>query len=250
MLNYVRAEFYKLTAGRRLLALGALLLGCELLLVSMWAIPGESDFASAVGLSIAFLGTGLVVAIPLAWAVCAGGGRQGTLKNEISFGVPRAQIYLGKLLTALLAGLALAAAALAFYLGMSWLLCSHGEAEAERVVLGMLGFVVLCALPLWIGMLALSTLAFLTLPSNTMAAVFLFLSITLLPSVFAILMQIQVGPLRQVGEVGEALLLTTPFLEFTGLMDWGFPVRCWAVGMGWTAASTGAGLALFYGKEL
>ena len=228
----------------------ALLLGCELLLVSMWAIPGESDFASAVGLSIAFLGTGLVVAIPLAWAVCAGGGRQGTLKNEISFGVPRAQIYLGKLLTALLAGLALAAAALAFYLGMSWLLCSHGEAEAERVVLGMLGFVVLCALPLWIGMLALSTLAFLTLPSNTMAAVFLFLSITLLPSVFAILMQtryLRVAPGRGGGRGSAAHHPLSGVHRAYGL---GLSGALLGGGYGLDGGLHRAGLALFHGKEL
>ena len=72
-----------------------------------------------------------------------------TLKNELSFGLTRGRVYLGKLAAALILGLALCGVLLVFCLGGGWLLLAHDQPENERINAAVLAFALLGALPLW-----------------------------------------------------------------------------------------------------
>lgn len=125
MLNYVSAECWKLRRRKGLWVGLALLLALESLIFAPWfwypdALPYRRESLYALLAALLFLGLFLV---PI-FAVLAFDDQHGhgTLKNEIVYGVPRARIYLGKLLTAALAGTLAAVAAVGWYLLLTWLL--------------------------------------------------------------------------------------------------------------------------------
>ena len=115
MLNYIRAELWKLRRRKYLWVLLAVMLGLEGLFAVMSA--WHRDFSDLVELGAATMLLGLYLSIFLADMVFSDQYKIGTLKNEISFGLPRRRIYLGKLCAALLTGLASCALLLGFYLG-------------------------------------------------------------------------------------------------------------------------------------
>lgn len=249
MLNYIRAELWKLRRRKYLWVLLAVMLGLEGLfaLLSSW----HRQFSEMVELGTATMPLGLYLSIFLADMVFSDQYKIGALKNEISFGLPRRRIYLGKLCAALVTGLASCALLLAFYLGFAWLVTGgRGDPAAIRESLALLGWVVLAALPLWVGMLGLSVAAFFLIKSELIAAAVLFFSLNVVPVVLGLASLIRGNPFSRALELLVNLMPVTFFSQFAGALTWAFMARCWAVGLGWLALSAAAGFSVFRRRQI
>lgn len=101
--------------------------------------------------------------------------KNNTLKNEVSYGLPRARIYLGKLAVAAVLGILMSLAVLVFYEGMCWLTLLPGEPGNAAKALEMVIYCTLAALPQWLGMLGVSIMAYFLVRSSTVAAILIVL---------------------------------------------------------------------------
>lgn len=248
MLNYIRAELYRARHHTATYLVFAGLPALELLFAWSFVVP--SNFADLVGLLCLTLPTGLFLGPVVDLLVCAGQYRSGILKNELSFGIPRRRIYLGRLFTALLLALGLCALAFTVFLGRSWLFAPRAGAEETAAALSVLGYVTAASLPLWLGTLGLSH-ALLSVCRNEI------LAICLLCGLFAVgwpflsmLSLLNMAPVSQIAAFLLSVLPTAPFGMYTGPLTASLMVRCWAIGLGWLAASTAAGLLAFSHREI
>ena len=249
MLNYIRAELWKLRRRKYLWVLLAVMLGLEGLFAVMSA--WHRDFSDLVELGAATMLLGLYLSIFLADMVFSDQYKIGTLKNEISFGLPRRRIYLGKLCAALVTGLASCALLLGFYLGAAWLASGGaGDPAAIRASLALLGWVVLAALPLWVGMLGLCVAVFFLVKSELAAAAALFFSLNVVPTVLGLASMIRGNPFSRLLELLVSLMPVTPFSQLLVSQTAGFMLRNWAIGLGWLALSGAAGLGVFRRRQI
>lgn len=150
MLNYIKAELWKALHHRITWGMTIFLVLCTAL---FGFLMNSANYAELVGAVSVTMLTGMLV-VPLLVQV-VDGNKGETLKNEISFGLNRGRIYNGKLLAGLLLGMALCVILVAGLLAICFPLLPHDNLEQERVSLGVLGFCLLGALPIWCGMLAL-----------------------------------------------------------------------------------------------
>lgn len=120
MLNYLSAEFYKLHFHKGLYIGTGLLLLLELLVFLPGFLIRDKIGYLPVDVLLDFLVIAMTVGILIApiFAVMAFDNQHGngTLKNEIVFGVSRSRAYWGKMLTGALAGTGIAILAIGFYL--------------------------------------------------------------------------------------------------------------------------------------
>jgi len=245
MLNYIRAELYRTSRRRVVYAVLLLLLLGELLVCILEGYA--TQFSEMVYLLSIMMVLGMYLVIPLAYLSLSNPLQNNVLKNEVSFGLPRSRIYLGKLFTAGIICVLTCGAMVGFYLGVTWLGCPHGGAEAEQTALLILGHILAASLPLWLGMLGVSVMVFLLVRSGG-GTVLLFLLLTLVPFVMNLFTEINLPVFQMVGRIGVGLLPTEHF----------FPVNQetpaiaynWILGMGWLGGSTALGLYLFQRKEL
>ena len=111
--NLIRAEFYRIRCQRwGFYGLTGSVLGGVVLLTLLCAFPPQSGDAALLFQTIEYSAiVGMVLAVPCADLASARvDGRQVLLKNEAVFGIPRWQMYLSRLFTALLLGVGLVAA--------------------------------------------------------------------------------------------------------------------------------------------
>lgn len=183
MFNYIRSEFYKLFRRKYIWIMLIILLLGEILLVG--SMVYASRYNEAVNFYTALSEVSLMVSVGFyaslfsADIVFAGQYKNGTLKNEVSFGLSRTRIYLGKLLSQTLLSLLVLVVAMVSYIGMCWFLLPH----TSRWLLAFqeLGGTLLGALPIWIGMQAVIC-ASLFLLRNGVAAEFTAIGLYTLPS--------------------------------------------------------------------
>ena len=105
--NLIRAEFYRIRCQRwGFYGLTGSVLGGVVLLTLLCAFPPQSGDAALLFQTIEYSAiVGMVLAVPCADLASARvDGRQVLLKNEAVFGIPRWQMYLSRLFTALLLG--------------------------------------------------------------------------------------------------------------------------------------------------
>lgn len=253
VLNYIRAELYKVARRpyARVMLLVLLALECLFLLIFTAEGRGRGEFAWLVGVLSTTMIVGIYLAILCADLVDADLSRGATLKNEVAFGLSRTRIYLGRLWAALVLALLMCAATFVFCLGAGWLLTAHSDPAAERDNLLILAYVAGASLPLWLATLSISHCVFLLTRSSVAAGIGLVAFFTWGGGFFWIL-----GQFEPFGLVGLAfgfiaeLVPTTPFGEYHDHMTWALMIRHWAVGLGWLAVSTGIGLARFRRQEL
>lgn len=227
----------------------------EGLLVALWTWAGDMMNLSA---SIAFsmvlymLSMGFYGAIIICDMVFSEQYKSNTLKNEVSYGLSRVRIYLGKLVVSGIVALGICAVILAWYgILCALLLAVDG---AWLTAMESVGFALLVAVPLWLGALALTNMLFFLVKSSTAASL-------IAVSMFAFvgqaiqLMAFTVGNLNE--PVGKLLFwlydinLTTPLKDITNRIgDWSLPPQAWAVGIGWLVVTTLIGLAAFSKKEI
>lgn len=253
MAEYLNAELFKLLRRKYLyIFFGTIMVG-ELLLVGLWVwsnVAGNPvTFDSGLGIGVNFFSMGLYLALLLSDIVFSEQYKNGTLKNEVSVGISRIRIYLGKLFSAELLGIFFCAAVLIIYTAICRLLLPGGDTDGKGLI--GFGFALLCALPLWMGALGLANLLFFLLKSNTVAAFSFVAFLWLFGGVLNLLTFLNHEVLARVASVIYRLTLTAPFDQHLPTMpDWPYFGWCLGVGLGWLGATTVLGLLTFRKKEI
>ena len=174
-----------------------------------------------------------------------------TLKNEVSFGISRSRIYLGKFVVELIVSLLFMVVMVGFYLALCWLTL-YRDPERDAYIMQVVGYCLATALPLWIGVLACAN-ACLFLIRSELAA-----------SIAAVCVFVMIPPVL---EVCGALFIATPaypvfqFLHrymptvmvdtaSTIAGDWAYCGQAWIVGAIWLAVFTALGISAFRKKEI
>lgn len=254
MLNYIGAECYKLCRKKGLFFGMAALLGLEFLF--LWAIRGANEAArgEAYAFLLATLPLGLLLAPAFAAAVFDDQYRNETLKNEVTFGISRARIYLGKLGAAILTGTAGGIAAVGWYLLLCRIFFIPGGAEVLTLTEVLAASA--CALPLWIAALSFSFLLLMALRSAAGAMALAYL-VCVLGTPVALVGASADSPLAL--RLFDALFYAAPFRAVYGYQDWA-PMElfsggvtwlyCWGLGAGWAAVTAAVGLSVFRRREL
>ena len=109
MRAYLTAEWGKAVARPYYRIYLAVMAALAAALALIWWWTGregmfQGSFGECLSLLIPFFSAGIYLAVIVADAVFSDQYKAGTLKNEVSYGLPRVRIYLGKLLTAAGAG--------------------------------------------------------------------------------------------------------------------------------------------------
>lgn len=253
MLNYLSAELWRMT--RRWTAwLGW---GIYLVLTFLTGVTVRGASPQTAILTFQnFMVMGLYVAMPLAsWA---GGGvdRAGSLTNEVTFGLPRSRIYLGKLFAALLTGVVLfLLTSAAFFLGALspaavLALSREGRAQVSMELLTSM----LQSLPRYVGAVSLAYFLIFTIRPGGVGTVFYYLYITLGELTLAAIRLVGMGAVgAAVNRLAEAV---RPFLLSNAYFTYGSgdvpPTlgNSWLTGALWLGLTTGLGLLLLRRREI
>ena len=258
MLNYIQAEFYKLLHRKyTYIALG-ILLALEGIFVAGFAFHNAhslpTPFGNAVHIVPALGAIGYCVCLFSADIVFAAQYKNSTLKNEVSFGLSRTRIYLGKLIVQILLSTAYMVAMLGFYVGACAVIlplesAAAGYTAAEALVI--LGYFLAAAFPLWVGAQAATCMCVFLIHSD-MAAACASLGLTMMLNTVVELVGLFAG-----GRVGDTLIKVSRHMPgyMIGLIGEviGDPVflgKAWIVGLFWVAVSTAVGMFSFHSKEI
>lgn len=251
MVKYMGAEFYKLLHRKYTYGFFLFMMGGASLLLAIWQFADgdviRADFGSCASMVVLLLTVGLYMDVLIVDLVFSDQYKCNTLKNEVSFGLPRTRIYLGKLAVEAILGVAVSLIVIVYYVGMCRLLLPLGDPENAAETFRMVVYSTLCAVPQWLGILAVCHCTFSVIRSNTAAAIAAVAVVMAPKSVFQILGAV-VHPafIKAVeylpGEIVSAGYLHTGDMTFLGMS--------WAIGALWAAVFTAAGVALFRGKEI
>lgn len=247
MLNYIKAELWKASRSRGLYVLAALLAALTGLFTAVMLLA--ETFAQMASAASATMLLGMLAA-PLIAQVMDGGALS-ALKNEVSFGLSRGRIFLGKLWAGLLLGLGLCLALIGGYLLAGWLVLPHDARQADLVALAAVGAALLGALPVWCGMYALChTLALSITGTATWMAVYYLLTLFGQPVLAALAsLWAEGGAARLIQEILMPASLLVPD-RLADWLTWPYLRRCWLVGLGWMGAAAALGLFRFGRREI
>lgn len=261
MVNYISAECYKAFHRKYLYLFLAAILALAAAFMLLLQVEGLRETQTAegmimiqqvsvselLGILALSLSSGLYFLLVATDIVFSDQYKYNTLKNEVSYGLPRVRIYLGKLLSSALVSVVLCAVLIGGYLALSLLLFPAGEGlEASLRTFGMWLAV---AFPLWMGGLGLGLFLQFTLKS-TAATITYVMIVGFLGSGFLELMEVFLPTLEPAADLVQTISLNTPF----NLMRTQSPEEvmgyAWILGMAWLGISTAAGLVCFQKKEI
>lgn len=258
MLNYIRAEVYKLLHRPYTYITLGVMLALEALYASMFAFHNAHSMATPFGgavVTIVEMGfIGFCICLLTGDIVFAGQYKNATLKNEVSFGLSRTRIYLGKLIAQTLLSLVYLAVMMAFFIGLC-AVCLPMEGPAGFYSSGdaliIVGYFLAAGIPLWIGGQAAMCMC-LFLVNGEMTSSFLYVGIVFVLDTF-----LGVTGLLVQGGLGNLLVKVSgyfprPMLDIAKTVV-GDPVylgQAWLVGAFWVAACTAIGLYGFHRKEI
>ena len=255
MLNYIRAEIYKLLRRKyTYIALGVMLL-LEALLVGGFVFTnaggGHTGFWDGFLLVAGMGAVGFCACMITGDVVFAGQYKNATLKNEVSFGLSRTRIYLGKFIVQTLLSIVYMVVMIVFYVGSCWLFL-YQDPESDLRALQIIGYFLAVGLPLWIGGQAVACMCQFLL-NGEMAASFAYVGIVfVLDGVLDILSMMNYG--SRMGEVLATVkvYLPRPMLDMAVSVvgDWTFLGEAWLVGLFWVAVCTAIGLSGFYKNSI
>lgn len=209
----------------------------------------QGSFGECLSLLIPFFSAGIYLAVIVADAVFSDQYKTGTLKNEVSYGLPRVRIYLGKLATAAAAGLLLVFLTLLAYAVLCRLFIPAGPEDWQAVQTFL--FRLLAALPLWMGALSLTMAAMFNIAHTVPMLAVVLVCLSGLGPVFRRLIGLGPDWLTALAEALYRLTLTAPLdLADVALWDPAYLLWCWGVGLLWSAGSTAVGLALFARRDI
>ena len=257
MLNYIRAEIYKLLRRPYTYITLGVLLALEGLYASMFAFHNSHSLSTPFGgaiVSIVEMGIiGFCMCLLTGDMVFAGQYKNSTLKNEVSFGLSRAQIYLGKLIAQTLLSIAYLVVMMAFFIALCavCLPMEAGTFYSAPEALVIVGYFLAAGLPLWVGAQAALCMC-LFLVNGEMASSFFYVGI-----VFVLETILDVAGLLIGGGVGRLLLEVVQYFPVRMLSEAkavvGDPVylgQSWLVGAFWVVVCTAIGLYGFHRKEI
>lgn len=180
----------------------------------------------------------------------------GTLRNEVSYGLPWGRIYLGKLCSALLAGTVLFLLTAAVFFAVGFPLSEHRQIQPDRLLLAWAGLLTgtLSAFPRYIGAVGLAHLLCFSLRSSGLGAVVYYGYLTF-GELFLSAAQIHgLGPLGLlINSVAEAV---RPYLLTSGFFTYGTEavppgvLESWITGLLWLLLTSAVGLVLFRRREI
>ena len=261
MLNYLRAELYKLRHRKSFWITLGVMLALEALLV--WGFTfinahgGHTCFDDCImDIIPRMLSFGGYLTLLSGDMVFAGQYRNATLKNEVSFGLPRWRIYLGKLIAQLLAALLMCFVMIGFYVAACRWTLPEGEIESVQVML-YLGKALLAALPVWMGVQAMVCACFFLIKGGTASAIAAVALYAALPTIMWLVgvmyVQYPFGwSLLQIQEWMPTVMLdATPGHLVTGMTDYSAWLgKMCLTGGAWLAGSTALGLWVFGRREI
>ena len=254
MKHYLTAEWGKAMARPYYRIYLSVMVALAALLALTWWWTGregmfQGTFGVCLGLLVPFLSMGLYLAVMVADVVFSEQHKLGTLKNEVSYGLPRARIYLGKLLTAAGAGLLLAFLTLLVYAVLCRLLIPAGPRDGAAIQTFL--FYLLSDIPLWLGALSLTMAVMFNIAHTIPAMAAVLVPLMGLGPFFRAIMRLGPEWLSAGAGVLYRLTLTAPLdLADVALRDPAYLLWCWGVGLLWTLGSTAAGLALFARRDI
>lgn len=204
--------------------------------------------ADLLGVLTMMLSAGLYFLLIAADVVFSEQYKHNTLKNEVSYGLSRVRIYLGKLITSALVAVLLCLVLVGGYALLSAAMFPIGEGIGEG--LRLLGGWLLVSLPLWLGGLGFYHMLQFLLKGSTAATVAYVMVIAILGSGFLELMSVFIPALEPINDLVVAISLNTPFSLMRQQSAESLMGYSWALGMGWLTVSTLVGLIGFSKKEI
>ena len=197
--NYLSAECYKAVHRKYIYIFSAAMLGLVAAFMLLLRVEGMSQsgdgmlmvqrvsVSELLGILAMALSAGLYFLMIAADIVFSDQYKYNTLKNEVSYGLPRWQIYLGKLTASALTAGILCLVLMGGYIGIGCVLFPAGEDFGTN--LATFAKWLLIALPLWLGGLGFfNMLQFLIKGSN--AATVFYVMVVFLGSGFMDLMEV------------------------------------------------------------
>ncbi len=256
MLDYLRAECYKMLRRSYLWIALLIVGGLELVLVLLWAwLNGDMvnmTASTAFTMVLYLLSMGYYATAITSDIVYSDQYKFNTLKNEVAYGIPRVRIYLGKLFASCLLSVGACIVLLGWYALLCAIMLPGDGAVLEAVK--VLGFALLCAFPVWLGSQALYILCYFTIRGSTAAVILGVCIIAILGQMLTFLSLIVSLPAPALADALLAvrgLLLTTPLENITeAIWDWSRVGWAWAVGAGWCVGATVLGLWCFQRREI
>lgn len=248
--NYFGAELYKIVR-RRTYTLGLLgfLLGGETLLLLLLKSAGFSNattFNDAVSVLSMTLSMGLYLVPAIVDIVFSDQYKQNTLKNEVSYGLFRARIYLGKLLAACVAAVVLCLFILAFYVALAAVMFPQRDPALTAEQFTRLGVCLAAALPLWLGGLGFIHML-LFVSKGSVSATVIYIVVLSGGNILDISSLFLPRLARSLYAVKNWLIATPMDGIIRGMPDMPY---AWTVGMLWLAVSTLIGLISFQKREI
>lgn len=250
MLNYIKAELYKALHRKYLWVLLFIMLTLETLFALLWVLEGSKDFAGLMSTMTVTMPVGTYLAVLLADVVVSDPFKTGTMKNEVSFGLPRNRIYLGKLSAAAVTAVLFCAVLFAWYLGGCWLFSSHGDPEAFRTNLGILAYVAAASLPLWLATLSLALSLYMMIKNQLISVAVIVLILTGGGGILGLMSMMKLGIVAKLAALYLNMVPVIPLEAYQGDLTWNLMAENWAIGIGWTAVSTAAGIAVFRLRDI
>ena len=281
MLNYIRAELYKAThRAYTWVILALIFLGEGFMFIIWFEQRRYMTFYDAVHVVGMMMIIGFIATIFTCDIVFAGQHQNGTLKNEVSFGLSRSKIYLGKFITMTILSVLAMIIALGVYLGVCRvMLPDHTAANVAYyestgvwqgggalTALEELGLAVLTELPVWLGCQAIICAASFLLNSAIVANITAFIVVIgshFVIGFFALFLRSD-SPLRTLlFKIYSWLPYEILFAEFPGVggfvydpgptiteISWEMIAHGWIIGMFWLIFATIVGLHFFRKKEI
>lgn len=250
----VRHRWYGMAAMAGLILAGSILFGA-----SVWLPPQNGDASLLFQVLTQMSSVGMFFALGCAAEAGSGINRSGVLKNEAVFGISRQRMYLSRLCVAVLAGVALVLLMLAAVLATSLVIQPDPSGLLHQLTCYLP--VLAASLPMWMASAGLYLCLAAITRSDALAVVFCLLfdmvgwpvlgvaaMSSLQPGWTATLVRLLylIHPMTPFWngsitafEVGGGVSVTmNPFVQSSGQPMLSY---CWALGLGWLAATSLAG---------
>ncbi len=255
MVRYIRAELYKAVRRNYLWGTLTVVIILEGLLVSGY-VWGSDMFHMSAGSGVLaitrLLTLGFYGGVIFSDVVFSDQHKYNTLKNEVSYGLSRTCIYLGKLVTGWIVSLASCIALLGFY-GLLCMVFLRWDGTGVQAMASV-GFALLAALPLWLGSQAMVIMLFFLFQSSVAPTILAIMIISFLGDVLKLAAVLVAGANQLVSEILLMLCkvtLTAPLANIANRIgEWDVIPWAWAVGLGWVVVTTAIGLWRFRKKEI
>ena len=258
MLNYIRAETYKVLRRPYTYITLAVMLVLEGIFAAGFAFHNSHSLATPFGgaiISIVEMGIiGFCMCLLTGDMVFAGQYKNSTLKNEVSFGLSRTRIYLGKLLAQTLLSVLYLVVMMGFFIAASAVTLPHSMSIYfnDAFSLVIIGYYLACGIPLWIGAQAALCMCLFLINSDMVASFsYIFL-------VFMLDSTIQLAGMLMGSTPAARFLLDTYYYFPNPILgaakgsvgSLAFLGRSWLVGAVWLVVCTAIGLYGFHRKEI